>query len=77
MNSCHHAAKLLSIFMLALAFIALPQSASAQNPASFPWMDKTLSPDQRADLVLQQMTLDEKIQLVHGTGWGVLREWGF
>jgi beta-glucosidase len=37
-------------------------------------MDKTLSPDQRADLVLQQMTLDEKIQLVHGTGWGVLRD---
>jgi len=37
-------------------------------------MDKSLSPDQRADLVLHQMTLDEKIQLVHGTGWGVLRD---
>jgi beta-glucosidase len=37
-------------------------------------MDRSLSPDQRADLVLRQMTLDEKIQLVHGTGWGVLRE---
>jgi beta-glucosidase len=33
-----------------------------------PWMDKTLTPDQRADLVLKEMTLDEKIQLVHGTG---------
>jgi beta-glucosidase len=33
-----------------------------------PWMDKSLSPDQRADLVMQQMTLDEKITLVHGTG---------
>jgi beta-glucosidase len=31
-----------------------------------PWMDKSLSPDQRADLVIAQMTLDEKIQLVHG-----------
>ena len=31
-----------------------------------PWMDKTLSPDQRADLVIAQMTVDEKIQLVHG-----------
>jgi len=29
-------------------------------------MDKTLSPDRRADLVMEQMTLDEKIQLVHG-----------
>lgn len=36
-------------------------------------MDKSLSPDQRADLVIAQMTLDEKIQLVHGTGWGALR----
>ena len=33
-----------------------------------PWMDKTLSPDRRADLVLQQMTLDEKIALLHGNG---------
>ena len=31
-------------------------------------MDKTLSPDQRADLVIAQMTLDEKIQLLHGMG---------
>ncbi len=31
-------------------------------------MDKSLSPDKRADLVLEQMTLDEKIQLVHGVG---------
>ncbi len=33
-----------------------------------PWMDKTLTPDQRAELLLKEMTLDEKIQLVHGTG---------
>jgi beta-glucosidase len=31
-------------------------------------MNKDLTPDQRADLVLEQMTLDEKITLVHGTG---------
>ena len=36
-------------------------------------MDKTLSPDKRADLVVAQMTLGEKIQMVHGTGWGALR----
>ena len=29
-------------------------------------MNKALSPDQRADLVLQQMTIDEKIGLIHG-----------
>ena len=32
------------------------------------WMDSSLSPDERADRVLEQMTLDEKILLVHGTG---------
>lgn len=31
-------------------------------------MDKSLDPDTRADLVIQQLTLDEKIALVHGTG---------
>ena len=29
-------------------------------------MDKSLSADQRADLLIEQMTLDEKITLVHG-----------
>ncbi len=33
-------------------------------------MDKTLPPDQRADMVIAQMTLDEKIQLVHGSSVG-------
>ena len=37
-------------------------------------MDTSLSPDQRADLVLKELTLAEKIQLVHGIGWGPLRE---
>lgn len=31
-------------------------------------MDKSLDPDRRADMVIAQMTLDEKILLVHGTG---------
>ena len=31
-------------------------------------MDKSLPPDQRADMVMEQMTLDEKISLVHGAG---------
>jgi beta-glucosidase len=37
-------------------------------PQSRPWMDTHLSLDQRADLVLKEMTLDEKIQLMHGQG---------
>jgi len=33
-----------------------------------PWMNRNLSPDERADLVLKEMTLAEKIALLHGTG---------
>lgn len=33
------------------------------------WSDTSLSPDARADLVIKELTLDEKIQLLHGLGW--------
>jgi len=64
---------------LAGLMMTTPPGVSAQppdrqpKPPAGPWMDKSLSPDKRADMVIEQMTLDEKIQLVHGQGWGVLR----
>jgi len=41
---------------------------AAQQPAAQqqPWMDLSLTPAARASLLLLEMTLDEKIQLVHG-----------
>jgi beta-glucosidase len=54
-----------------LFFLMLPASAqvsSGQKTQSAPWMNKSLSPDERADLVVKEMTLDEKISLLHGTG---------
>lgn len=54
------------IFLLA-ALIATAQ-VHAPPPVKGPWMDKALSPDRRAELVVEQMTLDEKLQLVHGIG---------
>ena len=33
-----------------------------------PWMNTALSPDERADLLMKEMTLDEKIALLHGVG---------
>jgi beta-glucosidase len=52
-----------------LAFFPALAQGPPQPPAVHgPWMDKSLSPDKRADLVLAEMTLDEKIQLVHGAG---------
>jgi len=34
-----------------------------------PWMDTSLSPDTRAGMVLKELTLDEKITLIHGAGF--------
>ena len=53
--------------LVMLAVAPMLAQRPPQAPAG-PWMDKKLSPDQRADLVMAQMTLDEKITLVHGTG---------
>src|ERR1700728_1204385 len=66
----------LSFLFVALAFVSFGPAAHAQakpDVSRMPWMNKSLSPDERANLVLSQMTLDEKIQMVHGAGWGVLR----
>ncbi len=61
-------------FAMTLAASA-QSSAAQQTPAhNWPWMNKSLSPDRRADLVIQQMTFDEKFNFVHGTGWNGLRE---
>jgi beta-glucosidase len=61
---------------LALSVAAAPAraqgNASQANKENFPWMNKGLSPDERAELVLKQMTLDEKIDLLHGNG---MRGW--
>ena len=40
-----------------------------QPPQHQPWDDASLSPDVRADMVVKELTLDEKIQLLHGPGW--------
>jgi len=49
---------------------AMAQMPGQQAPAvQGPWMDKTLSPDRRAELLAEQMTIDEKISLVHGNGF--------
>jgi beta-glucosidase len=54
-----------SLFALLLSPLAAQRQAQAPKG---PWMDASLSPDQRADMVMEQMTLEEKISLVHGAG---------
>jgi beta-glucosidase len=41
-----------------------PQAAKPTGP----WMNTSLSADERADLVIKEMTLDEKIAVLHGVG---------
>jgi beta-glucosidase len=63
---------LLSLFCLAI-------SGFAQGPKhpklDGPWMNPSLSPDERAELALKQMTLDEKIALLHGNGMAHAGGW--
>ncbi len=67
----------ITLFSLsALALVTLGNSPLfAQGPPrrsqqpQGPWMNKSLSPDTRADMVVEKMTLDEKISLVHGAGF--------
>jgi beta-glucosidase len=41
---------------------------SQKSETSHPWMNTSLSPDERASAVVKEMTIDEKIQMLHGTG---------
>jgi len=59
-----HRAALLGASMLT----TLTLFGQTANKVDRPWMNTKLSPGQRADLVLEQLTLDEKISLLHGEG---------
>ena len=62
----------------ALALVAPLPFVAAQNqpqnqPQDKPWMNQSLSPDERAEMVLKEMTVDEKLSMLHGQGmpgWG-------
>ena len=44
------------------------EESAQDRPQDHPWMNSKLSPDERAEMVLKELTLDEKIDLVHGEG---------
>jgi beta-glucosidase len=59
----------LVLFCSLLLILSLISVASAQSDGrSLPWMNSGLSPDERASLVVKEMTIDEKITMLHGTG---------
>jgi beta-glucosidase len=40
----------------------------AQSNGNHPWSNSSLSPDERASMVVKEMSIDEKINMLHGTG---------
>jgi beta-glucosidase len=55
--------------LTAIALILALSFSSAQSGGkTHPWSNTNLSPDERASMVVKQMTLDEKISFLHGTG---------
>src|SRR6202162_2479987 len=62
--------KKLSCLCFGLTAVLIISFASASSFAQRdrPWMNSKLSPDERAEMVLKELTLDEKIDLAHGEG---------
>ncbi len=50
------------VFSVLISAAAIAQSTA---PADRPWMNTSLSPDKRAELLVKAMTLDEKISQIH------------
>jgi len=63
-----HSITILVVIVTVAELPATAQSASGNPAPARPWMNVQLSPDERADLVRKEMTLAEKISLLHGTG---------
>jgi len=69
-----------SVFHLLFPLVTAVAVAAGANlvvaqPAAWPWMNPSLTPQQRADLALKEMTLDEKLALLHGNGMGNEPAW--
>jgi beta-glucosidase len=60
--------------LIAVSHLIVAKAALAQDSFQ-PWMNMNLSPGERADLVLKQLTLDEKLSLLHGNGMPHTKNW--
>jgi beta-glucosidase len=63
-----HRIVLLALSILIVSAAWVPASAQSGARQKAPWMNAALSPDERAALVLKEMTIDEKVSMLHGTG---------
>ena len=74
MQNCKSGSYLLLTVLGGLALVWAASIAAAQNNDR-PWMNSSLPPEERADLVLKQLTLDEKLALLHGNGMAHASQW--
>ena len=68
-----HATLSIVLFVTSASGQDTQENKTNNQKQNFPWMNTSLSPDERAEMVLKQLTLDEKMDLVHGNGmpgWG-------
>src|SRR5215469_9614745 len=67
---------LLFLIFLIAAFETISGASSVvAQDLDRPWMNLRLSPEERAELVLKQLTLDEKLALAHGNGMAHASKW--
>jgi beta-glucosidase len=74
MQNCKPCSYLLLSVIAAFTLLSTASVVPAQSNDR-PWMNSSLSPEERADLVLKQLTLDEKLALLHGNGMAHAPQW--
>jgi len=70
-----HSGFRLFVFFAAILGALTAASVAVAQSADRPWMNPRLGPDERAELVLKQLTLDEKLALLHGNGMAHAAQW--
>jgi beta-glucosidase len=74
MNNRNRGSFFLLLLLTLIGIISGASPLTAQD-MDRPWMNHKLSPEERAELVLKQMTLDEKLALLHGNGMANNETW--
>jgi beta-glucosidase len=67
--------RVLTVGAMAAALLVACSGAAFAQESKQPWMNANLSPEDRAEMVLKQMTLEEKISLLHGNGMAHAGQW--
>ncbi len=65
-----HGSSLLNRFLTFTSIILIITicSSAQSGDKTHPWSNSSLSPDERASMVVKEMTIDEKVNMLHGTG---------